>query len=186
MERRVRSHRFRLQLPYIDSNGLKVKGQWRDFNEVVEYGFPTSKEGPRLAALKTLVGWFALLFHFLFCLLLVALGGLAIASGPQVLRIDMLPWTGAELADILLFGGFFGLASIVLAALGRLRFLFVFWSLAVAIVLGKQLVFSTYRFPPGEWRPALYLVLATWFAVLGAIFLIRSKPGPGPRKYRVK
>jgi hypothetical protein len=139
-----------------------------------------------LAALKTLVGWLALLFHLLFCLSAVGLGAFAIAWGPESLRLGMLPWTGATLAHILLFGGLFGLLSIVLAALGKLRFLFLFWALAVANVLLNRLLFSSYRFSAGEWRPAVYLVSAAWLAVLGAIFLMFAKPAPGPRKYLVK
>ncbi len=139
-----------------------------------------------MAALKTLVGWLALLFHLLFCLSAVALAAFAMASGTQSLRLGMLPWTGVTLAHILLFGGLFGLLSVVLAALGKLRFLFLFWTLAVASVLLNNLLFSSYRFPPGEWRSAVYLVLAAWLAVLGAIFLMFAKPARGPRKYLVK
>ncbi|MGA7241521.1 MAG: hypothetical protein WBY44_37915 [Bryobacteraceae bacterium] len=139
-----------------------------------------------MAALKTLIGWLALLFHLLFCLSAVALAVFAMASAPQSLRLGMLPWTGVALARILLFSGLFGLFSVVLAVLGKLRFLFLFWTLAVAGVLLNNLLFSSYRFPPGEWRPAVYLVLAAWLAVLGAIFLMFGKPAPGPRRYLVK
>lgn len=139
-----------------------------------------------MAALRTLVGWFALFFHLLFCVMAVGLGALAIGFGPQSMHLAMFPWTGATLAHVLLFGGVFGLLLVLLAARGKLRFLFLFWSLAVASVLLNHLVFSSYRFAPGEWRPAFYLVLSAWLAVLGAIFLMFDKPGPGPRKYRVK
>jgi hypothetical protein len=139
-----------------------------------------------LAAVKTLVGWLALLFHVVFSLLLVALGALALATGPQALHLDMLPWSGAALAYILLLGGLFGLLSVVLAILDKLRFLFLIWSLTVAVSLFKSLIFSGYRFPPGQFRSAVYLISATWFAVLGACMLMLAKPAPGPRKYRVK
>jgi hypothetical protein len=139
-----------------------------------------------LAALRTLVGWFALFFHLLFCVAAAGLGALAIGFGPQSMHLAMFPWTDATLAHILLFGGFFGLLSVLLAAMGKLRFLFLFWSLAVASVLLNHFLFSSYRFAPGEWRPAAYLALAACLAVLGALFLMFDKPGPGPRKYRVK
>jgi hypothetical protein len=139
-----------------------------------------------LAALRTLVGWFALLFHLLFCVVAAGLGALAIGIGPQSMHLAMLPWSGATLAHILLFGGIFGLLSVLLAAMGKLRFLFLFWSLAVASVLLNHFLFGSYRFAPGEWRPAFYLVLSAWVAVPGAIFLMFDKPRRGPRKYRVK
>jgi hypothetical protein len=137
-----------------------------------------------LAALKTLVIWLAVLFHVLFALSIIALGAFAFAAGPRELRLEMLPWSGATGAAILLGGGLFGLLSLVLAVKDRLRFLFFLWSLAVAILLLKGLFFSPYRFPPGEWRRGLYLVAAAWFTVLGTWLLMRAKPSPGPRKYR--
>jgi hypothetical protein len=102
------------------------------------------------------------------------------------MHLAMFPWTGATLAHILLFGGLVGLLSTLLAAIGKLRFLFLFWSSAVAIILLNNFLLGSYRFAPGEWRPAFYLVLAACMAVLGAIFLMFNKPSRGPRKYRVK
>ena len=138
-----------------------------------------------MAALKTLVIWLAVLFHVLFSLSMIALGAFAFAAGPRELRLEMLPWTGASGAAILLGGGFFGLLSIVLAVKERLRILFFLWSLAVAILLLKGLFFSPYRFPPGEWRRGFYLVAAAWFTVAGTWLLMRARPSPGPRRYRV-
>ncbi len=138
-----------------------------------------------MAAVKTLVGWVALLFHMVLCLLALTMGTLAMASG-QTLHLDILPWTGSALAKALLFGGLFGLLTVILTIAERLRFLFVAWTAAVAIVLTKGIVFSSYRFPPGEWKRGVYLILAAWFTVLGAWLLTRARPAPGPRKYRVK
>jgi len=138
-----------------------------------------------LTAVKTLVGWVALLFHMVLCLLALVMGALAMASG-QTLHLDILPWSGPALAKVLLFGGFFGLLTIILTIAERLRFLFVVWTVAVALVFTKGIVFSSYRFAPGEWKRGVYLILAAWFTVLGAWLLTRAQPAPGPRKYRVK
>jgi hypothetical protein len=139
-----------------------------------------------LAAVKALVGWFALLFHVLFCLVLVSIGAIAMAFGPQTLHLEMFPWTGATLVRVFLLGGLLGLVSAGLAIAGRLHFLFLLWSLAVAAGLSKGLIFSAYHFPAGAWHGAAYLIAAAWFALLGAWFLMRAKPAPGPRKYRMK
>lgn len=139
-----------------------------------------------MAALKTLVSWLALLFQFLFSLTLAGLGAFALANGPEHLRLEMLPWHGVTLAFVLLGGGLFGLATVALAAVGRLRILFFLWSLAAAAVLTRGLVFSGYRFQPGQWKWAAYLVAAAWFAVIGGFLLMLAKPAPGPRKYRVR
>ncbi len=139
-----------------------------------------------MAALKTLIVWLALLFHALFCLSIAALGAFSLLSGGQSIRLAMLPWSGAGLALDLLIGGIFGLAATVLAAFYKLRLLFLLWSLLVAILLTKTLVFSGYRIPPGEWQRALYLVAAAWFAAAGAVLRLLAPPPRGPRKYRVK
>jgi hypothetical protein len=139
-----------------------------------------------LAALKTVVSWFSYLFHFLLALLLLALAGIGLASGPRSLQLEALPWSGSTLEYVLLAGSLFGLLSIALAIAGRLRFLFLLWSLAIAVLLTKGYIFSGYRFGPGEWRRAVYLVAAAWVAVAGGWFQLRLQPGRGPRKYRSK
>jgi hypothetical protein len=139
-----------------------------------------------LAALKAVIGWLSYLFHFLLALLLLGIAGLALAAGPQDLRLDMLPWSGSTLDYVLLAGSLFGLLSIALAVTGRLRFLFLLWSLAVAVLVTKGYIFSGYRFGVDEWRHAVYLIAAAWVAVAGAWFQMRAQSARGPRKYRVK
>jgi hypothetical protein len=139
-----------------------------------------------LAALKTVVSWFSYLFHFVLALILLGLAGIALISGPRSLHLEMLPWSGATLEYILLGGALFGLLSIVFAITGRLRFLFLLWSLAVAVLLTKGYIFSGYRFGAGELRHAAYLIGAAWVAVAGAWFQLRAKPDRGPRQYRMK
>ena len=136
--------------------------------------------------LKTVVSWLSYLFHFILALFLLGLGALGVASGPQSLHLEMIPWDGATLDYFLLAGSLFGLFSIAMAVTGRLRFLFLLWSLAVAALLTKGYIFSGYRFDPGGWRQAAYLIAAAWGAVLGAWFQLRAKPGRGAREYRVK
>jgi hypothetical protein len=142
-----------------------------------------------LAALKTLVSWLSYLFHLLLALFLLGLAILGLASGPQSLHLEMLPWSGATLNYFLLAGALFGLFSIVLAIMGRLRFLFLLWGLAVAVLLTKGYIFSSYRFGVGGWHNAAYLIAAAWVAVAGAwfqLFPARTRPDRGPRRYRVK
>jgi len=142
-----------------------------------------------LAALKTVVSWLSYLFHSLLALFLLGLGVLALASGPQSLHLEMLPWSGATLNYLLVAGGLLALFSIALAVMGRLRFLFFLWSLAVAVLLTKGYIFSGYRFDAAGWHRAAYLIAACWVAVAGAWFQMfrpRTKPDRGPRRYRVK
>jgi hypothetical protein len=139
-----------------------------------------------LATLKAVIIWLSYLFHFLLALLLLGIAGLALTSGPGNLRLEMLPWSGSTLDYIVLGGSLFGLLSIALALTGRLRLLFLLWSLAVAVLLTKGYIFSGYRFGAGELGRAGYLIAAAWVAVAGAWFQWRPQSARGPRKYRVK
>lgn len=121
-----------------------------------------------MEALKALLRYFSYLFHGLLALLLLAISGLTLASGATNLHLGMLPWTGSTLIYVVFFGSLAGLISVILAIRGRWRWLFFLWSLAVTVLLVKGYVFSGYHFAPGEARKALYLILASLIALLGA------------------
>ena len=134
-----------------------------------------------MAAIKALLRLFSLLFHALLALFLIAISGLALASGARPLRMGMLPWTGSTLLFVVFFGALFGLATVILAIAGKLRLLFLVWSLAVAVLLPKGYIFSGYHFSPGEISRALYLIAASWVAVAGAWFQLRRTVERKPR-----
>ena len=134
-----------------------------------------------MQAVKALLRFFSYLFHLALGLFLLGIAGLALASRPEALHLEMLPWTGATLAYILLLGALFGLFSVALAVSGRLPFLFFIWSLAVAVLLLRGYFFSGYRFSPGGLRTGLELLAASWLALVGAWFSLRR---PAPYRYR--
>ena len=121
-----------------------------------------------MAAVKMLLRLFSYVFHGLLALFLLALSSLALASGAPNLQLGMLPWSGMTLVWVLFFGALFGLATIVLAILGRVRFLFFLWALAVLGLMLKGYFLSGYRFTSGEASRALYMVLAAAISVVGA------------------
>jgi hypothetical protein len=125
--------------------------------------------------------YFSLLFHLLLVFFLIGVSGLAMASGTPSLNLKMLPWTGTTLSYVLFFGALAGLLSILLAIRGTLRILFLVWSLLVAVLLLKGYVFSGYKFATGEFKTAIYLVVASLIALLGAWFQFRYTPRA--RKY---
>ena len=55
------------------------------------------------------------------------------------------------------------------------------WSLLVAVLLLKGYIFSGYKFGTGEFKTAIYLIVASLIALLGAWFQFRHTPRP--RKY---
>ncbi len=121
-----------------------------------------------MGVLKALLRFFSYLFHGVLTLALIAVSVVTLASGAGNLQFGMLPWTGSTLTYILLFGSIAGFLTVVLAIRGTLRPLFFLWALAVAVLLVRGYVFSGYHFSPGEFRSALYLVLASLVALIGA------------------
>jgi hypothetical protein len=135
---------------------------------------PIQKEAARVDVLKALLRYYSYLFHALLALFLLALSGIAMLSGSPNLQLGMLPWTGASLISVLFYGSLAGLITVILAMRGKLRFLFLLWCLTVAVLLIKGYIFTGYRFSPGEFRPALYLVGGSILTLPGA-FQLKGK-----------
>jgi hypothetical protein len=123
--------------------------------------------------MKALMRYYSYLFHLLLALFLLAVSGLALASGSPSLHLGMLPWTGQTLTYILFFGALAGLIAVFLAMKGTLRILFLLWSALVAIFLIKGYIFSGYKFQVGEFKTAMYLIVASLIALPGAWFQLR-------------
>ena len=130
-----------------------------------------------MEVIKALLSFLSYVFHGLLCLILLAMSGLAMAAGAQTLQLGMLPWTGSTLLYTIFFGALLGLLTVMLAVKGRLRPLFFVWSLAVTLLLLKGYIFSGYRFTPGEFRTAMYLIVGSVIALLGAWVQMGRKAG---------
>ena len=74
-----------------------------------------------MGAVKTLLRMFSYLYHGLLALFLLLVSALALGSGAASLHLDMLPWSGATLAWILLAASLFGLIALLLAIAARSR-----------------------------------------------------------------
>jgi hypothetical protein len=130
-----------------------------------------------VVALKALVRYFSYVFNGLLALFLLAVSGLALASGAANLHLGMLPWSGTTLIYILLCGAVFGLIALVLAMRGTLAWLFFLWTLAVTVLLVKGYLFTGYHFAPGEATRAGYLTLASVIGMIGAWWATRAAGG---------
>ncbi|HEY1220913.1 MAG: hypothetical protein ABSE42_00845 [Bryobacteraceae bacterium] len=129
-----------------------------------------------MGAVKTLLRAFSYLYHGVLALFLLLVSALALASGATSIHLDMLPWSGATLTWVLLAAALFGLVAVLLAATRTVAAPFFLWSLVVVAMLLRGYVFSSYRFAPGIGvSTAVYLVLGSWLALLGAWFALRSK-----------
>jgi len=120
-----------------------------------------------VAALRALFRLFSYLFHGVLDLFLLGISSVALASH-QELHLGMLPWTGLKLTEIVLFGALCGLLILILALVGRLRFLFFLWALGIIVLALKGYVLSSYHLAPGEIRSAGFVILGSLFAVPGA------------------
>lgn len=136
-----------------------------------------------MAVVKAIVRAYSYMFHGLLAWFLAAVSSLTLASAPQSLHLEMLPWTGSTLAYVVCFGSLFGLLTVTLAVMGRLRFLFFLWALAVTVLMIKGYFFSGYRFEPGNVRTAVYLMAGSIIALPGAWWQMMSRPNGGKRRF---
>jgi len=111
---------------------------------------------------------FSYLFHGVLTLFLMGISVVALLSG-EPLHLKMLPWQGATLSYVLLFGALAGLLSVILAIRGKWRILFFLWSLAVLLFTFQGFFFSQYHFRgAAAFHHALYLTAGALIAALGA------------------
>jgi hypothetical protein len=108
-------------------------------------------------------------FQLLISLICLALGLVATLSENSTFEIDLLPWSGKELRVSLLILGAFGLLSTFLAFKGKLRFLFVMWTLGTTYLLGRGIFASGHQFEGDtDFKWALFLLSGVIATVLGA------------------
>lgn len=122
-------------------------------------------------------------FHAVLALFLLGVSIVALATAPQTLHLDMLPWTGSTLAYAVCFGSIFGLLTILLAIRGQLRFLFFLWAVAVLILMVRGYFFSGYRFTPGSVKLPLYLIAGALISLVGAWSQMIRSVAPAKRRY---
>lgn len=91
----------------------------------------------------------------------------------NVLKIPILPWTGAAATQWLLWGSIFGLLSILLAVTGIFRYLFPIWALMVLAVLVRGYILQPIPFPSAdEFQQAMLVTAGGLIAFLASLTLI--------------
>jgi len=126
-----------------------------------------------LKALGLLLRLFSYLFELVLSLFLT---GIAVAAGSTSLQLGMLPWTGMSLNHSVLGLGILGILVTLLAVIGRLRFLFPLWCLAVLLLMVRGFFLSGYSFSgPEEWRASLWLTAGAFLAFVGGLTVFGSK-----------
>ena len=135
--------------------------------------------------LGALLRIYSYLYHLILALLLLGIALVVIVSHLQAhpsdsgggqLHLGMLPWTGHALVHWLLGAWLLGLASIVLAWMGKLRFLFLLYSLAVFGMMFRGYFLTSYAFSgKDEFRMALWLTAGALLAIAGAWSQFRKR-----------
>lgn len=126
-----------------------------------------------MSAIKFLLRWYSYLFHLSLAVILFALGAFATLEGVHNLNLAMLPWTGKPLTNWLLYGNLAGIAVILLAVTGKLRYLFPVWSLAILAMTIRGFFLSGYTYEGADhFRNAAYFTLAALLAFLGSLTVI--------------
>lgn len=121
---------------------------------------------------------YSYLYHLTLALFLLGIAVVAIVTHLQShphegagtnLNLGMLPWKGHTLVHWLLGASLFGLLSIVLAWMGKLRFLFLLYSLAVFGMMFRGYFLGGYVFSgKDEFRMAIWLTVGALVAIVGA------------------
>ena len=130
-----------------------------------------------MEVIKALLSFLSYVFHGLLCLMLLVMSGLAIIAGAETLQLGMLPWTGPTLLYTVFFGALLGLVTVILAIKGTWRPLFFVWSVVVMVLLLKGYIFSGYRFIPGEYHTAMYLIVGSAIGLMGGWVQMGRKAG---------
>ena len=130
-----------------------------------------------MRAIAWLLRVFCYLFHTILSVALLALGGVAVLSGAEHMKVQTLPWEGAELNHWLIGLGIAGLASVFLAVTGRLRFLLILWSIYVLVMLVKGVFLtSSVSFEgPNDFHNWLLLTGGAVLAMLGSFSLLGQR-----------
>jgi hypothetical protein len=118
---------------------------------------------------QAILRFYSYAFQLLISLILLAVGLVATLSDNTGFEIDLLPWSGKELRVSLLILGAFGLLATFLAFRGKLRFLFLMWTLGTVYLLGRGIFLSGHQFDgENDFKWALFLLAGVLATVLGA------------------
>jgi hypothetical protein len=129
----------------------------------------------------TFIGFLLRLYSYAFHLALSAfLLGIAsiAATSHQPLALGMLPLSDEHTVSQVALLGAAGLFATLLALLRMFRYLFPLWAGLVLYLMGKEFLFSPYRFAGTDgFKVGLWLILGALLAFLGALGVLKSRRG---------
>jgi hypothetical protein len=132
-----------------------------------------------MRAIAWLLRVFCYIFHTILSLALLALGGVAVFSGAEHMKLETLPWQGAELNRLLIILGLAGLASVILALMDWFRLLLPLWSIYVLAMLVKGVFLSPAVSFDGraDFDSWLWLIGGAVLAMIGSFSVLGRRRG---------
>jgi hypothetical protein len=125
--------------------------------------------------LRTLLRFYSYAFHALFAFIALAVAVVSLVSGPLTVNFYLLPWSDKALVLPLIGLALAGVVVLLLAVRGKTQGLFLAWSVLLLALTVRFFFFTRFSFTPstGDYRVALYIILAAMIAVLGACVKFR-------------
>ncbi|MBM3724069.1 MAG: hypothetical protein FJW40_01405 [Acidobacteria bacterium] len=125
--------------------------------------------------MSALLRGYCYLFNLALCLAALALGLVAYLSGVHNLNLGMLPWTGKNLTNYLIWLGLLGLMCVAGAFTGKVRFLLPLWCFAILCLFGWGFYLGSYSFPGREeFDQSLWFTGAALVSFLASLTLFKS------------
>ena len=115
-----------------------------------------------------LLRFFSYLYHLVFGLFLVLLSLVILLSGKVTLNLETLLWKTKSLPICILGTAVIGLVSLVLAWMGRLKWVFLLYTLTVLGILFRGFFLTPFELGPTGFWWAIGLTLGALLAVCGA------------------
>jgi hypothetical protein len=126
--------------------------------------------------LSILLRVYSYLYHAVLSLFLLGMGLVAKLSNSSTFTLEMLPWKGTELINYVLWGGAFGLLSVLLAITGVFRFLIPIWAAIVVWFMVQGFILRPYNFDdPNHFYWVLFLIVGAIGAFLSALTVFKRK-----------
>ena len=119
---------------------------------------------------------YSYLYHFVLAVFLLGLALIALLSS-NTLKISILPWSGEEATQWLLWSSLFGLLSIVLAVTGIFRYMFPLWALLVLALMIRGYLLQPIPFADrSEFQMAMLLMGGALVAFLASLTVFTRRP----------
>lgn len=118
---------------------------------------------------QAILRFYSYVFQLIISLGAIGVGVVASLSENTTFQFEFLPWSGKELQNWLIVLGAIGLATVVLAFKGKMKFLFLAWTVVVSGLVVRGIFFSSYRFDgESDFEWALGFLVGVLATVLGA------------------